>query len=89
MGDKTDMHDRVWPTLGAHAVGALSVRRAARADRHLAECDRCRERLAGYSAAVDRLAIVGEGSSPELLGRWAWARDRVRGHAGLRASGDC
>ena len=84
MGDKTDMHDQVWPTLGAHAMGALPVRLAARTTRHLAECERCRERLAGYSAAVAQLAIVGEGSSPELVERWAWARDRMR----LRASGD-
>lgn len=93
VGDKTDMHDLVWPTLGSHAVGALPVRQAARAERHLGECDRCRQRVAGYSVAVGQLAIVGEGSSPELIGMWAWARDRVLRHAGspadLRASGDC
>ena len=92
MGDKTDMHEVVWPTLGPHAVGALPDRQAARADRHLTECDRCRQRLAGYTAAVDQLAIAGEGSSPELIGMWERARDRVRRHADphvvSRASGD-
>ena len=78
MGDKTDMHDVVWPTLGPHAVGALPARLAARADRHLDACVRCRERLAGYTAAVDQLAIVGEGSSPELVDLWEWTRERVR-----------
>jgi hypothetical protein len=85
MGDKTDMHELVWATLGSHAMGALPVRLATRADRHLGECDRCRERLAGYTAAVGQLAIVGEGSSPELIGMWARARDRVRRHADLHA----
>jgi hypothetical protein len=93
MGDKTDMHEVVWPTLAPHAMGTLPTRLAARADRHLETCDRCRERLAGYMTAVDQLAISGEGSSPELVGMWEWARDRVRRHADpqavLRAGGDC
>jgi hypothetical protein len=93
MGDKTDMHEVVWPTLAPHAMGALPRRLATRAERHLDGCDRCRERLAGYTAAIEQLAIVGEGSSPELIGMWERARDRVRQHAGprgdLRAIGDC
>jgi hypothetical protein len=93
MGDKTDMHEVVWPTLATHAMGALPTRLAGRADRHLATCDRCRERLNGYTTAVEQLTIAGEGSSPELIGGWEWARERVRRHAQpneeLRASGDC
>ena len=90
MGDKTDMHDLVWPTLGGHAVGALSPRLTARADRHLAECERCRERLQGYTATVDQLAIAGTPTSPELVSMWELAQERVRRHAApeLRASGD-
>ena len=92
MGDKADMHDAVWPTLAAHAVGGLSPRLAARAERHLPACARCRERLEGYTAAVAQLTIVGEASSPELVGGWEWARERMlrqaRPGGELRASGD-
>jgi hypothetical protein len=88
MGDKTDMHEVVWPTLGPHAIGALPAPQAARANRHLDSCVRCRERLAGYTTAVDQLAIAGEGSSPELVGLWEWARDRVRHRGEMRADGD-
>jgi hypothetical protein len=91
MGDKIDMHEVVWPTLATHAMGALPTRLAGRADRHLATCERCRERLEGYTVTVDLLSIAGERSDSELVGGWERARDRVRrqSHEQLRASGDC
>jgi hypothetical protein len=90
MGEKADMHEAVWPALASHAVGALSPRLAARADRHLLACEPCRERLSGYLAALAQLTIVGEGSSPELVGGWEWARERMlrQAQGELRASGD-
>lgn len=76
----SDAHDVVWPTLAMHVMGSLPRPDADRARAHLAQCGRCRDRLSGYAAAVDRLAIAGDGSSPELLHMWESARERIRQH---------
>jgi hypothetical protein len=73
-----DIHETVWPVLASHAMGVLPKRMADRVDAHLYSCLRCRDRLAGYADAVDRLAIAGEDSSPELVDMWEGVRDRVR-----------
>ena len=82
MEDALSTHEKVWPTLATHALGALPTRLARATDRHLVHCELCRERLEDYTAAVDRLAIVGT-SAPELLHMWEGVRDRVRRRAGL------
>lgn len=78
VGDKTDMHDLVWPNLGNHALGALSPRLAARADRHIVECARCHARVDGYRAAVDGLAVMGDDGSSDVARLWEHARSLVR-----------
>jgi anti-sigma factor RsiW len=78
VGDKTDMHDLVWPNLGNHALGALPPRLAARADRHIAECERCRARVEGYRSAVDVLAVMGDDASSDVARLWEQARFLVR-----------
>jgi anti-sigma-K factor RskA len=63
-----DRHEALRDDLAAYALGALPATEASELERHLAECDACRERLRWLRPAVDLLpASVEQRTPPDQL----------------------